>query len=248
MPRKVSEKKALAKGAGRANPETNVRLTEVEPAERNVKREIASNGDVLCYVEKFQALYPIGQKWDEPVYFWRPYDVPYGCFSQWYEMDFQGPDGNGGLTKFHTSEQYVAYHKAILFKNDKLAKHILAANDSRVYRHLSRTLQNYDDYVWKEERVRIVEDATYYKFRNNRLPMLILLGTSKREIVEASGLVDDGDDYFYGGSKVQGREYWPDNLLGTTLMETRTRIWKEIDAEDASKEAATRGKGGKAKA
>jgi len=44
-----------------------------------------------------------------PVYFWKPHEVPFGIFSQWYEDEFTAPF-DGEEMRFGTAEQYVHYY------------------------------------------------------------------------------------------------------------------------------------------
>lgn len=40
-----------------------------------------------------------------PICFWKPHEVPYGIFSQWYASTFTAPNPNGTTTTFNTAEQ-----------------------------------------------------------------------------------------------------------------------------------------------
>ncbi|PVH87398.1 DUF1768-domain-containing protein [Cadophora sp. DSE1049] len=171
---------------------------------------------------------------DSAIYFWREYESPYSYLSQWYPSPFTVP--STGVT-YTTAEQYMMHQKAILFSDSEIALKILASTSPREQKSLGRQVSDFDDKVWKENRERIVEEASYWKFKVGKDEGVLkgegvslrdrLLGTGEREVVEASPR-----DRIWGvgfGEKNAGkrRADWGLNLLGKALMDARKKLREE---------------------
>ncbi|PWW76583.1 DUF1768-domain-containing protein [Tuber magnatum] len=167
-----------------------------------------------------------------PVYFWKPHEVPFGIFSQWYEDGFTAPF-DGEEMRFGTAEQYMMYSKALLFNDPDTAAEIMKTTNPSTQRTLGRKVQNFDNVTWAKNRSRIVEEGSYWKFKKDPSR---LLETGDREIVEASPR-----DRIWGigfgpkNADVGKRDKWGMNLLGKALMEARDRLRGELEPEVESK-------------
>lgn len=97
--------------------------------------------------------------------FYHEYDA-YGCFSNWYRAEFEYAG-----KRFSSVEQYMMYHKVIMFRQYELAMKILASDDPAVVKKLGRTrFAQFDAYVWDRTSYAIVDSLC-------RSAMLLMLGT-----------------------------------------------------------------------
>ena len=126
-----------------------------------------------------------------PIYFWRVNEEPYGCFSQWYSSTFAAPapasaGENAATLTFRTAEQYMMYHKAILFKDQKVADEIIREPDARKQKALGRRVRDFDEEIWNKHREKIVEEGNWWKFTQSKKGglKLLLLETVDRELIE----------------------------------------------------------------
>ena len=102
-------------------------------------------------------------------------------FSQWHPSRFVS-----GGTAFCCAEQYMMHGKAMLFGDAEVASQILTATDPRDHKALGRKVRNFDDALWKRERVRIVTAGNRAKFTQNAELLEQLLATTGTTLVEAS--------------------------------------------------------------
>lgn len=125
----------------------------------------------------------------------------------------------------------MMYQKALLFKDQAIASKILKATIPKEQKSLGRMVSNFNHAVWEENRDRIVQDGSYYKFANSLLSgenlKKKLLSTGERELVEASP-----EDRIWGigfgeENASEMREEWGLNLLGKALMHARERMRNE---------------------
>ncbi|KAL9061782.1 MAG: hypothetical protein Q9206_000298 [Seirophora lacunosa] len=126
-----------------------------------------------------------------PVYFFREHEHPHGFLSQWTHAPFTAPspDSTATFMTFSTTEQYMMYHKAVLFKDPETAKQILLAHTPKQQKALGRKVKNFDEETWNAHREKIVEDGNWNKFSNSKDGTKlkdILVETGDRELVEAS--------------------------------------------------------------
>ena len=129
-----------------------------------------------------------------PCYFWNPDDTPYSYLSQWYPSPFTAPapanagDSSSSSTmKFLTTEQYMMYHKAILFKDFESAEKIMDAKKPAQHKALGRKVKGFDHKLWDSNKEKIVEEGNWNKFRNAAEELRLkekLLETGDRELVE----------------------------------------------------------------
>ncbi|KAI1810580.1 DUF1768-domain-containing protein [Poronia punctata] len=191
-----------------------------------------------------------------PLFFWKPTEPETGYLSQWYVQPFRDSSNK----TYPTAEHYMMHHKALLFRDEEIARFILETDSPRAVKSLGRAVRNFDDKIWLSERERIVTEGNYFKFafpvrekgddddddddglwrlglcddaKTVQAPRFrdVLLATGDRELVEASTF-----DRIWGiGFAAKGaeakRHKWGENLLGKCLMEARDRLRKEVEAE-----------------
>lgn len=170
----------------------------------------------------------------EPVYFYGSREKPHGIFSQWQKCKFT--DGNYPDIVFNTAEQYMMYGKAQVLNDPDSAAKILLAKSSKDQKALGRNVKNWDEEVWNDVKLGIVERGNYLKFSQNENYKKVLLDTADRLLVEASK-----NDKIWGigfkaaEAKTVPRAKWGQNLLGIALMNVRKRI-REEEAEGETDE------------
>lgn len=152
------------------------------------------------------------------LYFWS------GPFSNWHKANFI-IDG----IKFSCTEQYVMYHKALLFADKDIAKQILATNNPKEHKKLGRAVKNFDMVYWNENCIQIMFRGNHAKFTQNKRLYDMLMNTSPSLLVEASPY-----DKIWGNglseedSKKTEPAKWPGtNWLGKTLTELREFLLEE---------------------
>ncbi|KAI4186056.1 MAG: hypothetical protein L6R41_003728 [Letrouitia leprolyta] len=124
-----------------------------------------------------------------PVYFFREHECPYGFLSQWFEAPFTAPTPDSIVPPmtFRTAEQYMMYHKAILFNDPKTGDQIMLADTPKKQKALGRKVKNFDHKIWNAHREEIVEEGNWYKFCNSKKGIKLskmLADTGERELVE----------------------------------------------------------------
>ncbi|KAL8846226.1 MAG: hypothetical protein Q9221_008671 [Calogaya cf. arnoldii] len=124
-----------------------------------------------------------------PIYFFRAHEHPYGFLSQWFDAPFTtpSPDPDAEPITFSTTEQYMMYQKAILFKDAEVADQIMLAVTPKEHKSLGRKVKNVDGDVWGAQRERIVEEGNWNKFCSSKKGSKwrdMLLQTGDRELVE----------------------------------------------------------------
>ena len=142
-------------------------------------------------------------------------------FSNWYPCRFTD-DG----VEYNCTEQHMMRGKALLFGDTDVAAEILAAAHPREHKALGRKVKNFDDHVWKRERVRIVTAGNRAKFTQNPELLEQLLATKGTTLVEASpfdkiwGIGLDAKD----PSANDPTQWKGQNLLGKLLTELRDEL------------------------
>ena len=127
---------------------------------------------------------------DGPVYFWREYET-HPFLSQWYPASFTAPSPtpDSPPMTFLTTEQYMMYHKGILFGDIDTAEKIMKAKNPKKQKALGREVKGFDERMWKQHREKIVEEGNWHKFchptEESNLKRL-LMETGERELVEVS--------------------------------------------------------------
>ena len=69
---------------------------------------------------------------------------------------------------FQTSEQGFMYSKALLFGDHEIAKKILNAKTPKEAKAYGRKVRNFDEVVWKQQRIILMTNNLYAKFSQNQ--------------------------------------------------------------------------------
>ncbi|KAI4754995.1 hypothetical protein E4T52_13735 [Aureobasidium sp. EXF-3400] len=176
----------------------------------------------------------------DPIYFYSTNERPHGIFSQFQKCTFTDP--NYPDIKFHGTEQFMMYGKALTFKdsdigNSDIAAKIIDAKTSKAQKALGRDLKGFSDKIWDTVKLGIVERGNYLKFTQNERFKKVLLETGDRLLVEASK--NDkiwGIGYGATDAKRVSRDKWGQNLLGIALMKVRDKIGAEEAKEEGDEE------------
>jgi ribA/ribD-fused uncharacterized protein len=102
-------------------------------------------------------------------------------FSQWYPCRF-----TVGELHFNSTEQYMMYSKAQLFKDEELGLKILRATTPREQKALGRQVRGFDKTIWEQHCKEIVYQGNWEKFIQNEDLLQALLDTKGTTLVEAS--------------------------------------------------------------
>lgn len=96
---------------------------------------------------------------------------------------------------FLTTEQYMMYHKAMLFGDTEIADRIMKEPKPSKQRALGRKVTGYTDKKWKGSREKIVEEGNWWKFSQSKVGNLkkMLLETGERELIEVNAIVNARD-------------------------------------------------------
>jgi ribA/ribD-fused uncharacterized protein len=150
------------------------------------------------------------------VFFWRS-NSP---FSQWYSCSFTEND-----IVFSCAEQYMMYHKALLFSDQTIADKILTTNDPKTQKELGRRVSNFDSKKWDSECQEIVYRGNKLKFSQNQKLYDTMMNEKfmGREFVEASPV-----DSVWGigldvekAKKISPSQWKGKNYLGKVLTRVR---------------------------
>ncbi|KAL9027324.1 MAG: hypothetical protein Q9196_004140, partial [Gyalolechia fulgens] len=107
----------------------------------------------------------------------------------WFEAQFTAPspDSMAQPMTFSTTEQYMMYHKAILFSDRETGMQIMLADTPKKQKALGRKVKNFNGAIWNAHREKIVEEGNWNKFCNSKQGTKLrnmLVGTGERELVE----------------------------------------------------------------
>lgn len=147
----------------------------------------------------------------------------YGFLSNWYLSDFQ----IDGIT-FTSMEQYMMYKKAVCFKDENIAKQILAEKNVSKIKELGRLVSGYDEHIWNGVRQIIIYEGLLAKFSQNESLRSKLLDTKYSTLVECAV-----KDRIWGiglsmtdPKRLMLTKWQGQNLLGYALMMVRGRLKK----------------------
>lgn len=101
---------------------------------------------------------------DTAPFLWHEAGMPHGYLSQWYKYPFHSP--SEPEQRFSTAEHWMMCQKAILFSDHDTAAQVLAGQSMppRKVKGLGRRAKGFDEKLWNQERVRIVEEGNWLKF------------------------------------------------------------------------------------
>lgn len=176
----------------------------------------------------------IGLTRNDFIFFWGHQDrenkLGKACLSQWYMCQFVVRD-----VYFNCAEQYMMAEKAYMFGDEDVYHQILREYNQMEIKKLGRKVRNFNDYVWKGNRMSVVIEGNLAKFSQNKELMDFLLSTGDKILVEASpkdtiwgiGLDESSSD------AINPRNWKGDNLLGFALMEVRDILRGNVKEEPA---------------
>ncbi len=141
-----------------------------------------------------------------------------GPFSQWHPSVFKM-----NMMTFSCAEQWMMYHKAIMFEDHDIAAKIMATDNPKEQKALGRMVSNFEPDQWDEVARDIVFQGNIHKFTQNDQLEEVLLKTKGTTLVEASPY-----DKIWGiglkesDPRALNRETWQGtNWLGEVLTEVR---------------------------
>ena len=130
------------------------------------------------------------------------------------------------VQEYSSAEQFMMYHKAMIFLDRETAKKIMSTNNVRTIKELGRQVKDFDLETWEYFRSKIVYEGNKAKFSQNEDLKNILLNTKDTTLVEAAyndniwGIGLSKDDV-----KSKKRSTWKGkNLLGEILTIIREEI------------------------
>ena len=149
----------------------------------------------------------------------------YGCFSNWYPAEFDY------VRHFTSSEQFMMYHKVLMFGKYDLAEQIMQTSDPAKCKKIAgQKFPGFNADIWEKTCYTIVKRGVKAKFAQNEDIRMILFNTGNELLAECSpydkkwGIgIDIGDPDRLTVSKWKGK-----NLLGRILMEVREELREEI--------------------
>lgn len=164
----------------------------------------------------------------------------YQYLSNWSRCEFQYK----GHT-FYSSEQYLMWRKARLFRDFQTAKLILEAvtegdleSDDKEWKakiirvkKLGREVSNFDEDIWAENRFQIMIDGLYEKFSQDESLKRILLSTGYSLLADSAARDSIwGTGMGAGNANAKNPDKWKGtNLLGKALMRVRKRLREESE-------------------
>ncbi len=133
------------------------------------------------------------------------------------------------VQEYSSAEQFMMYHKAMIFLDREIAQQIMQTDDVRKIKELGRRVKNYDEYIWKYFRSKVVYEGSKAKFTQNEELKNTLFATKGTTLVEAAP-----NDTIWGiglaenDPRALNRETWlGKNLLGEILTQIRTELMGE---------------------
>lgn len=143
-------------------------------------------------------------------------------FGQWTKRDMT----DMFRLTYNCCEQYMMFHKAMLFEDKDTAQRIMETDDPHEQKKLGREVADFDIGVWNKYCFMIVWEANYLKFTQHEDLKNRLIMTQGKCLVEASpvdkvwgvGLAAD-DDRILDPKNWRGK-----NLLGKVLNSVRDAI------------------------
>jgi len=167
---------------------------------------------------------------DTRVYFYKPDARPYGCFSQWAISPFTDII-EGKTCQFHSAEQYMMYHKAVIFNDLGIANKILYQTGFSPWdaRALGRRVSRFEPDVWNKHVADIVYRGNFLKFGSNVDMRQTLLSTGDKVLVETSPVDKVWGIGYAEGDAEANIDKWGQNKLGSILMSVRQ--WYAKDNE-----------------
>lgn len=157
----------------------------------------------------------------------------YGCFSNWYPAEFEYAGKH-----FANSEQFMMYHKVLMFHKHDLANQIMQTSDPAKCKKIAgQKFPEFNSDLWEKTCVTIVKRGVKAKFVQNPDILQKLLDTGNALLAECSPFdkkwgigIDINDPDRLVIAKWKGK-----NLLGRILMEIREELRQEIQSAPEGK-------------
>lgn len=162
--------------------------------------------------------------------FWRINEPNEEC-SQWYLSKFVEETDEKKVT-FVSAEQYMMYHKAMLFSDQDVAAKILQTTDQKQIKALGRKVKGFNEDAWIKNRERIVYNGNFLKFTQNPKLLAYMKKNKSAYFVEASPLDDIWGIGYNAASALKNKDRWGLNLLGVALCKVRDTILNINTAAD----------------
>jgi len=151
-----------------------------------------------------------------------------GPLCQWWKANIVEDD-----ITFNCCEQYMMYHKAMLFNDKEIASKILAAEKPREQKNLGRSVKNFNEKIWNENKEQIVYNGNYLKFTQNEDLKEYLKDTNPYQLVEANKYDKIwGIGMFAHDENILNTKIWGKNLLGKILMKVRDTFITKNDKKE----------------
>lgn len=199
------------------NPEANQNYQD-KKNEDSPAKEDSPEEDLALVQDYLDKLNP--SESDTIVGFWKP-TQPFGFLSPQYPSKF-----TDGQQDFINPEQYLLYHKALLFQDEKMVEEVLKAKTTRDLKKINPRVENFDPQIWDQEKFRILVRGNMLKFAQNpelRDKLLSTMLASKDGSYLA--YLSPTDRVWGTGSISSSPKYWKgQNLLGKGLMMIRSRL------------------------
>ena len=112
---------------------------------------------------------------DTHIYFWG------SCYSQWAMRDIEIDE-----VTYNCNEQYMMAEKARLFGDEHALNKIMESSDPEVQKAWGRKVKKFEQKAWEKIAKKVVYDANYAKFSQNKDCFYNLKKSGDKEIVEAS--------------------------------------------------------------
>jgi ribA/ribD-fused uncharacterized protein len=146
---------------------------------------------------------------------------------QWNRRPFED-----GERRYGCAEQYMMYHKAVLFGDEETAHRILEETEPRLHQALGRRVQGYAHETWCAFREDVVFAGNVLKFSQNEDLRALLMATGDKSLVEASPVdrvwgIGLGED---DPARADEKNWRSLNLLGKILTRVRDYL-KRPDAD-----------------
>lgn len=150
-----------------------------------------------------------------------------GPLCQWWRSKFIEND-----IEFNCCEQYMMYHKAMLFNDKETANKILNTKEPREQKKLGRLVKNFDQKLWDIAKEKIVKEGNYLKFSQNEDLKEYLCDTYPYTLVEANKYDKIwGIGMFSHDPNINDTSKWGQNLLGKNLMKVRDMFISNDDID-----------------
>jgi len=146
-------------------------------------------------------------------------------FSQWHVCKFKDESGR----EFNSAEQYMMFHKAMLFGDKEIADKIMEAKTPEEQKTLGRQVKNFDVEIWAEHARDIVYEASRLKYSQNPGLWYVLAQTGKKPLVEAADYDPIwGVGLAAGDPAILDKANWKGkNWLGETLTKLRDEFFRQ---------------------